>query len=77
MSRHITDMKRHLQTLEGSRSNRLKRFGAFMPQLIQKIDDAHKRGVFHQKPVGPVGMYGLEHIGTVCTSIQKNKNKLR
>ena len=47
--------KRHLRDLESSRSNRLKRFGGWVPDLLEKIEIAHKRGQFHEKPRGPFG----------------------
>ncbi|KAK2167667.1 hypothetical protein LSH36_25g01011 [Paralvinella palmiformis] len=48
------ELCRHLQTLESSRSNHLRRFGAFMPQLVQKINQTD---VFHKKPIGPLGVH--------------------
>ncbi|KAK7485360.1 hypothetical protein BaRGS_00023459 [Batillaria attramentaria] len=45
----------NLQTLQSARSNRLKRFGAWVPSAIAKIDEWHRQGRFHQKPRGPLG----------------------
>uniref|UniRef100_A0A3B4UYL9 Structural maintenance of chromosomes protein 6 n=1 Tax=Seriola dumerili TaxID=41447 RepID=A0A3B4UYL9_SERDU len=47
--------RRNLQTMESSRSNRLRRFGEHMPALLTAIQEAHKRGQFKHKPRGPLG----------------------
>ncbi len=47
--------KRNLQTMESSRSNRLRRFGEHMPALLNAIQEAHRRGQFKHKPRGPLG----------------------
>ncbi|XP_034163931.2 structural maintenance of chromosomes protein 6 isoform X2 [Pangasianodon hypophthalmus] len=41
--------------LTASRSNRLRRFGDRMPELLESIDKAHAQGRFIKKPVGPIG----------------------
>ncbi|TSO25151.1 Structural maintenance of chromosomes protein 6 [Bagarius yarrelli] len=41
--------------LTASRSNRLRRFGDRMPELMESIDKAHAQGRFIKKPVGPIG----------------------
>ncbi|XP_037112816.1 structural maintenance of chromosomes protein 6 [Syngnathus acus] len=46
---------RNLRAMEGSRSNRLRRFGEHMPALLYAIQDAHKQGFFKHKPRGPLG----------------------
>ncbi|XP_077388554.1 structural maintenance of chromosomes protein 6 [Festucalex cinctus] len=46
---------RNLRMMVGSRSNRLQRFGEYMPALLYAIQDAHKRGQFKHKPRGPLG----------------------
>ncbi|XP_061756608.1 structural maintenance of chromosomes protein 6-like isoform X2 [Nerophis ophidion] len=46
---------KHLHTMEGSRSNRLRRFGEQMPALLNAIEDAHKKGQFKHRPRGPLG----------------------
>uniref|UniRef100_A0A4W6DD73 Structural maintenance of chromosomes protein 6 n=1 Tax=Lates calcarifer TaxID=8187 RepID=A0A4W6DD73_LATCA len=53
--RSIEANRRNLQTMESSRSNRLRRFGDHMPALLTAIDDAHRRGQFKHKPRGPLG----------------------
>ncbi|XP_074541854.1 structural maintenance of chromosomes protein 6 [Halichoeres trimaculatus] len=55
LQRSLDANKRNLQTLQSSRSNRLRRFGEHMPALLSAIDDAYKRGKFKQKPRGPLG----------------------
>lgn len=47
--------RRNLQTMESSRSNRLRRFGEHMPTLLNAIQEAHKRGQFKHRPRGPLG----------------------
>ncbi|KAJ0026850.1 hypothetical protein NQD34_017850 [Periophthalmus magnuspinnatus] len=47
--------RRNLQTLESSRSNRLRRFGEHMPALLNAIQEAHRRGQFRHIPRGPLG----------------------
>ncbi|XP_039982045.1 structural maintenance of chromosomes protein 6 isoform X3 [Xiphias gladius] len=47
--------RRNLQTMESSRSNRLRRFGEHMPAFLAAIQEAHKRGQFKHKPRGPLG----------------------
>ncbi|XP_027028107.2 structural maintenance of chromosomes protein 6 [Tachysurus fulvidraco] len=41
--------------LTASRSNRLRRFGDRMPELMESIDKAYAQGRFIKKPVGPIG----------------------
>ncbi|KAM7395372.1 hypothetical protein PAMA_006911 [Pampus argenteus] len=47
--------RRNLQTMESSRSNRLRRFGEHMPTLLSAIQEAHKKGQFKHRPRGPLG----------------------
>lgn len=44
-----------LRELQSSRRNSLRRFATWMPELVRKIDDAHRNGRFHAKPRGPIG----------------------
>ncbi|KAJ7990795.1 hypothetical protein DPEC_G00290620 [Dallia pectoralis] len=46
--------KRKNQLL-ASRSNKLKRFGDNMPDLLDTLDKAHVQGRFIKKPIGPIG----------------------
>ncbi|XP_047429650.1 structural maintenance of chromosomes protein 6-like [Mugil cephalus] len=55
LQRSIDANRRNLQTMESSRSNRLRRFGEHMPALLSAIQDAHRRGQFKQIPRGPLG----------------------
>uniref|UniRef100_A0A3P8S3N0 Structural maintenance of chromosomes protein 6 n=1 Tax=Amphiprion percula TaxID=161767 RepID=A0A3P8S3N0_AMPPE len=55
LQRSIDVNKRNLQTLESSRSNRLRRFGEHMPALLGAIQEAHRKGQFKQRPRGPLG----------------------
>jgi len=51
----LSDSNNKLQKLEASRTNDLRRFGAWMPDLVKRIDEAHQQRKFHQKPRGPIG----------------------
>ena len=51
----IRQLNKELQDLVSSRTDRVKRFGNYMPQLLQRIEEDYKRGKFHQKPRGPIG----------------------
>lgn len=53
--RAIDANERNLQMLEGSRSNRLRRFGEHVPALLSAIEEAHRKGRFKRKPRGPLG----------------------
>ncbi|KAM6905711.1 structural maintenance of chromosomes protein 6 [Lycodopsis pacificus] len=55
LKRSIEANRRNLQTMESSRSNRLRRFGEHMPALLQAIHEAHRRGQLKHKPRGPLG----------------------
>ena len=48
-------IQRQLRDLQGSRNNKLKLFGSWVPDLLQRVDQAIRRGKFHQKPIGPIG----------------------
>ncbi|XP_077590063.1 structural maintenance of chromosomes protein 6 [Stigmatopora nigra] len=53
--RSLDTSEKNLRMTEASRSNRLQRFGEYMPGLLKAIQEAHKRGQFKQKPRGPLG----------------------
>lgn len=55
LHRSIDANRRNLQTMESSRSNRLRRFGEHMPTLLNAIQEAHRKGQFKHKPRGPLG----------------------
>lgn len=47
-------LKRRNQLL-ASRSNKLKRFGDHVPELLGSISEAYSTGRFVKKPIGPIG----------------------
>ncbi|XP_077474475.1 structural maintenance of chromosomes protein 6 [Stigmatopora argus] len=53
--RSLDTSEKNVRMMEASRSNRLQRFGEYMPRLLYDIQEAHKRGQFKQKPRGPLG----------------------
>ena len=55
-SQRVEAAQRQLRDLQGSRQNKLKLFGAWQPELRQKIEQAVQQGRFHHAPVGPIGM---------------------
>ncbi|KAM3858880.1 structural maintenance of chromosomes protein 6-like [Diretmus argenteus] len=55
LQRSMNSKRRNLQTMESSRSNRLRRFGEHMPMLLSAIQEAHQSGQFRQGPRGPLG----------------------
>ena len=46
-------VRRRLRSVEESRDNRLKVFGAWVPQALKEIDRERHR--FHHRPIGPLG----------------------
>ena len=67
----LSDAGSKLQKLEASRSSELRRFGTWMPTLIQHIDEAHRRGKFHQKPRGPIGAHIKLRDGRWAVAVEK------
>ncbi|XP_054474531.1 structural maintenance of chromosomes protein 6-like [Anoplopoma fimbria] len=57
LQRSIEAKRRNLQTMESSRSNRLRRFGEHMPALLNAIQEAHRKGQLKHKPRGPLGYH--------------------
>uniref|UniRef100_A0A8C6NTX4 Structural maintenance of chromosomes protein 6 n=1 Tax=Nothobranchius furzeri TaxID=105023 RepID=A0A8C6NTX4_NOTFU len=55
LRRSIEANKRTLDTMMASRSNRLRRFGDQMPELLGGIEEAHRKGLFKHTPRGPLG----------------------
>lgn len=55
LKKSIVANQRNVQTLESSRSNRLRRFGEHMPAFRNAIEEANRRGQFRQIPRGPLG----------------------
>ncbi|XP_015232238.1 PREDICTED: structural maintenance of chromosomes protein 6-like [Cyprinodon variegatus] len=61
LNKSIEANRRKLQTMESSRSNRLRRFGEHMPALLNAIEEAYRKGHFKHKPRGPLGyLIGLK-----------------
>ena len=56
LRRNVEAGRRRLKELEGSRDDRLKRYGQHIPVIMGKIETACRRGLFHAKPRGPIGM---------------------
>ena len=55
----VDAVQRQLRDLQGSRNNKLKLFGSWVPELLQRVEQADRRGKFHHKPVGPIGKRDL------------------
>jgi hypothetical protein len=61
---------KELSEIEASKNNSLKKFGQFIPDLVKKIEIAHKQGRFHEKPRGPIGKGTLNKLSFLtCTFI--------
>ncbi|KAG4076078.1 hypothetical protein HA402_011424 [Bradysia odoriphaga] len=56
MSREADKIKAEIRQCETSK-NSLSLFGAFMPELINAIEQMHRKGEFHKLPRGPLGKY--------------------
>ena len=54
-------LRRKNQVL-ASRSNKLKRFGDNVPDLLGAIAEAYATGRFLKKPVGPIGRFLFLHV---------------
>ncbi|XP_032068482.1 structural maintenance of chromosomes protein 6 isoform X1 [Thamnophis elegans] len=57
MKKKLDSQQQQLRQLKESKTNRMKRFGSFMPDLCEAIDAAHAQGQFTYKPVGPLGAF--------------------
>ncbi|KAG5847140.1 hypothetical protein ANANG_G00122860 [Anguilla anguilla] len=55
LSRSMEVKRRALKSMQASRTDRIRRFGDQMPNLLAAIDEAYGRGQFKKKPVGPLG----------------------
>ena len=55
LSHKISEQQATIRRLQSARTDRLRGFGEWMPQLIQAINQAGKQ--FSQKPIGPIGKY--------------------
>lgn len=67
----LSDTGNKLQKLEASRTNELRRFGTWMPDLIRRINEAHQQGRFHQKPCGPAGANIKLRDGRWAVAVEK------
>ncbi|KAK3091708.1 hypothetical protein FSP39_022054 [Pinctada imbricata] len=47
--------KKQLNAIQAARNDKIKRFGAHIPTLLQHIEEQHRKGRFTQKPIGPLG----------------------
>lgn len=70
-NQRLDAVQRQLRDLQGSRNNKLKLFGSWVPDLLQRVEQADRRGKFHHRPVGPIGKEKLfwsfyELIVNVC-----------
>ncbi|XP_023240724.1 structural maintenance of chromosomes protein 6-like [Centruroides sculpturatus] len=52
----IESLQQSIMNLESSRTNQLRRFGRYMPELLDVIDRYYKQNKFKEKPVGPIGI---------------------
>ncbi|XP_068195260.1 structural maintenance of chromosomes protein 6 [Antennarius striatus] len=52
---YTSKLKRKHQLL-ASRSNKLRRFGDYVPDLLTSIAEAFDKGLFIKKPIGPIGV---------------------
>lgn len=55
--RKIQNFTLRIKNLEASTKDRVAVFGAHMPALLKRIDEAYRAGRFRQKPLGPLGNY--------------------
>lgn len=54
-SHRVATAQKQLRDLQGSRQDKLKLFGAWQPELRQKIVEATRQRKFHREPIGPIG----------------------
>ena len=64
-NQRVSAVERQLRDLQGSRQNKLKLFGSWVPELRQRVEQAARRGKFHHAPVGPIGKEIL-YCSTLC-----------
>lgn len=51
----VRQVNKDLQNLRAARNDNIRRFGAYMPTLLQHIEERCRRHQFHRRPVGPIG----------------------
>ncbi|RWS14915.1 structural maintenance of chromosomes protein 6-like isoform X2 [Dinothrombium tinctorium] len=52
-----TRLEQEIAALEISRSDKLRRFGRFVPELVKRIDEEFRNNKFKKKPLGPIGAF--------------------
>ncbi|KAF9159572.1 Structural maintenance of chromosomes protein 6 [Actinomortierella ambigua] len=52
-----TELLRQIQEMKGQKENALKAFGRKIPEALDEIEEAMRRGVFRGAVVGPVGRF--------------------
>uniref|UniRef100_A0A2D4N836 Structural maintenance of chromosomes protein 6 n=1 Tax=Micrurus spixii TaxID=129469 RepID=A0A2D4N836_9SAUR len=57
VKKKLDSQQQQLIQLKDSKTNRMKRFGSYMPDLCEAIDAANAQGQFTFKPVGPLGAF--------------------
>ncbi|KAJ6634537.1 hypothetical protein lerEdw1_013983 [Lerista edwardsae] len=53
----LDSQQRQLRELKESKTNRLRRFGQYMPDLCEAIENAYRQRQFKHKPIGPFGAF--------------------
>ncbi|XP_072313154.1 structural maintenance of chromosomes protein 6 [Eucyclogobius newberryi] len=62
-------LRRRTQLLS-SRSDKMKRFGESVPELLRAIDEAHAAGRFSRKPLGPIGSCLSVKDPSLCVAVE-------
>ncbi|XP_071550268.1 structural maintenance of chromosomes protein 6-like [Panulirus ornatus] len=57
IKRHCYTLEQELQGLQSQQGNQFTVYGQWVPQLLQEIDVAYRKGLFSKKPVGPLGAF--------------------
>ncbi|XP_058035033.1 structural maintenance of chromosomes protein 6 isoform X4 [Ahaetulla prasina] len=57
VKKKIDSQQQQLRQLKECKTNRMKRFGSYMPDLCEAIDAANAQGQFTYKPIGPFGAF--------------------
>lgn len=77
LNKSIEANRRKLQTMESSRSNRLRRFGEHMPALLNAIEEAYRKGHFKHKPRGPLGKIEVvQNLPVLMVTVYKGKRPI-
>ena len=54
-NRVIDNLRNRMNELENASNNKLAVYGRNTIAIVAAIENAHKQGKFHRKPVGPLG----------------------